>query len=335
MRNKKLDYTEYREAFYEFMASGKEVRTQDNKEKLILTDNEKWKQCYKPTDKIRKLLPPFWFVSDQGNLISLQSGKAKWLKKDEENGRYSYHFLIWEDEDTFRRKNIEAHNLVWLVFGGKSFGRAEELLEEFGIDAFGVKNDKEIKLNGHHKDKKENNSPDNIEVITTEAHKVIDKVPSPEKMKDSERVNSFLTDFSNMAAVENPNGITVLLTGQKLDKDTNEIIDDDGYRSLESVNSIKFSSEAMKQIQLLTTKAISRQIINLITEKLLEEYGLEYFQEPRYLFTTDYTFYRCSANGTDTLDITEVTDIQELQNKSFIKCYINSNHNAECFIAQE
>lgn len=331
MKNK--DYKDYKEIFDREMNSGRKIYTQDKTEELIIEDNEKWKQCYKPEDKIREQLPPFWFISDRGNLISVAKGKAYWLKKEDFNnsGRYSYHCNICIDSETSVNKNIELHNLVRIVFGGLSYGKADELLQQQGIFAFGVKNSQQIKLNGHHIGDKADNSPDNIELITTEAHKIIDKTP---KKTDPETIHKFLAELGKMAEQEEPDKFTLLLTGQKIDKDTLEIIEDNGYRVLLGTNKIILSRNAVDQMITLQKNIKNAWLIDEVTKALCKTYGLEYFVVPKYLCTTDYSFYKCEKVA-DELHITEVTDVNELVNKSFIMCNLNKDRQAEYLIDKE
>lgn len=328
MRNELLSSKEYKNIFDREMNSGKKIYTQDKTEELIIDDNEKWKQCYKKGDKAREQLPKYWFISDQGNLISVAKGKAYWLKKDESNGRYSYHFVIQTDEETSVKKNIELHNLVRIVFGGLSYGMAEDMLQEQGIFAFGVKNSKEVKLNGHHIGDKADNSPENIELVTTKAHTIIDKVP---KDSDPEKMKKFLMEFGEMAQTEEPHKISVLLTGQRLDANTHEVIADDNVRVLYGTNKITLTEQAMKELVHMQTEGKNVWLVNRITEVLLQTYGLEYFTDPKYLCTKDHSFFKCEKIDTE-LVITRTDDMLELAGKHFIMCYLNKDNYAECVI---
>lgn len=331
LKKKDLDYKDYKKIFDREMNSGKKIITQDTKEELIIDDNEKWKQCYSPKDKARSQLPIYWFVSDQGNLISVYKNKAYWLKKDEDNGRYSYHFNIYTDEETSVKKNIEAHNLVRIVFGGLSYGIAEDMLQEQGIFAFGIKNSEEVKLNGHHIADKSDNSPGNVELVSTNAHKIIDKVPKKNK---PEAIAKFLSEFGDMAAVEVPDKFSILLTGQKIDKDTLEIIEDDGSRALYETDKIMLSKEAVEQLISIQNDVKNRWLIDRIVNTLTSTYGIEYFLEPKYLCTQNHSFFKCEKIA-DELVITQVNDIRELVDKHFIMCYLNQDNKAECMIESQ
>lgn len=319
-------YRDYKRLFDKEMNSGKRIYTQDGSEELIIEDNEKWRQCYKPGDRVREQLPQYWFCSDKGNLISVVKGKAYWLKKDEWNGRYSYHFNVYLDDETSVKKNIELHNLVRIVFGGLSYGLADDMLQEQGIFAFGIKKSKEVKLNGHHMGDKEDNSPENVELVTTNAHKVIDALP---KNADTENISKFLAKFGDMAEVEEPNKISILLTGKKLDKDFN-VIEDNGYRALYGTDKVVLTKKAMKDFMALQNECESRWIVNRIIEVLVQTYGSEYFIEPKYLCTTN-SFYKVEKIAEE-LHITGVDDITELTDKHFIMCYLNKDNRAECSI---
>lgn len=332
-RNKELTYKDYKKIFDKEMNSGKKIYTQDKSEELIIEDNEKWKQCYKPGDRVREQLPQYWFISDRGNLISVVREKAYWLKKEDFNnsGRYSYHCNIYIDDETSVKKNIELHNLVRIVFGGLSYGVADELLQEQGLFAFGVKNSEEIKLNGHHIGDKADNTPGNIELLSTNAHKIIDKVP---KKTDTETVQKFLAEFGAMAEQEEPSRFSILLTGQKIDTDTMEISEDNGFRALYGTDKIVLSKKAMLDLIALQNGFKSKWLVDRVTEVLCKTYGLDYFTEPKYLCTTEYSFYKCEKVA-DELHITEINDIRELVNKHFIMCYLNKDRQAECYIENQ
>lgn len=328
--NKDYTVNDYRKIFEMAIDSNIEIRTQDGKDQLVIADNEKWSPCYKQGDKKREQLPKYWFISDKGNLVSCQSGKAMLLKKDNDNGRYSYHFHITIDDNTVT-KNIECHNLVWLVFGGLSYGKAEELLEEQGIFAFGRKNSEEIKLNGHHVGDKEDNSPDNVELVTTPAHIIIDKVP---KNSDSNKVNDFLMEFGKMAVAEEPSKISILLTGQKLNKDTLEIESDNGFRCLYGTDKVTLSKKAIYQLLTMQNGYKSKWLIDKATELILKTYGIDFFTEPKYLCTKEMEFYKCEKIGEE-LVITDINNMGEIIDKHLIMCYLNSDNVAEVYIDKQ
>lgn len=315
---KDLEYRDYKKIFDKEMNSGKRIFTLDNKEELIIEDNERWKQCYKPGVKAREQLPQYWFVSSSGNLISVYKGKACWLKKDECNGRYSYHFNIDIDGETTICKNIEVHNLVGIVFGSPTYGIAKDMLDKQGLFAFGIKNSDEVKINGHHTLGKEDNSPESIEFVSTDIHKVIDKVP---KKSDTESEVNFLKEFGSMVSKEVPDKASVLLTGQKDGKE---------YSFIDTTNKLKLSGNAMQELLTLQNGAMSRWLIDKVTEMLLKDYGLDYFTEPKYL-SSGQSFYRCEK-GDEGLYITEIEDISELADKNIIMCCINEDGQAEFFI---
>lgn len=321
----------YKSIFDDVIENNIPITTNDKKEKLVITDGEIWKQCYKYGDKVRDKLPTYWFISDKGNLISVKHGKPRLLKKDYLNGRYSYHFNINIDDETKIKKNIEGHNLVRLVFGGLSYGKADDLLDEDGIFAFGIRTNKKLTLQGHHIGKKEDNSPYNIELLSANAHKVLHKA-STVGLNDIKDIKKILVEFERMASEEEPNKISVLFTGQKVDKNTLEITDNNEIKlldTMESNDNIKLSKQELQKLQ-------SMCIIDNAIVMLLDTYGMDYLEEPKYLTTRvgEYRFYKCE-NVADEICITETNDTRELAGKDYIMCYFNENNEVECNIQKD
>lgn len=321
---KKKTFEKYLEIFEMEINSNEFIFTQDKKEKINISEIKNWKPCYKKGDKIRELLPQFWFISDKADIISVAKGKAYLLKKDDSDGkgRYSYHFYIHNADDTYSMKNIEAHNLLVLVYGGLTYGKADKLLEDRGLYAMGVKDRNKLNVQGHHI-KNKDNSIDNVELLSTKAHDIVHKIPK-EVIDDT--CISFMNELGTLATDEEPNKISVLRTGQQVDKNTLEIIEDDTSRLLYATDDVKMSNNAIKQIQ-------RYNIINIATDLLINSYGNDYFIEPKYLYTKDNTsyFYKCEMVA-DELKITEINDTRELANKHFIKCYVNADDKIECCI---
>lgn len=80
-KNKKLTAEEFKEIFEKEVKSNMVITSRDKKEKIVIADNEEWRQCYKQNDENREELPKYWFLSDRGNLISVFSGKPYLIKK--------------------------------------------------------------------------------------------------------------------------------------------------------------------------------------------------------------------------------------------------------------
>lgn len=153
----------------------------------------------------------YWFVSSEGDVISVYKDKPLWLLKDCDNGRYSYHFNI--GKDTINNKNIELHNLIGLVFGSYRFGKAKELLDQFGIYAFGVLDNKKVAVNGHHIDcNKSNNRADNIEFLTSYAHNLLESAPDFGSASE-EDINNYMDTVKKLVKRETPDKNTVIYSG--------------------------------------------------------------------------------------------------------------------------
>ena len=219
--------------------------TSNPNKRFEAADGEKFKQCYADTPT-RKTFPKYWFISDGCNLISMESGEPKWIEgyKKNKTGK-CYKYIIY-DGDTMQKKNIEAHNLVALVFESEVYGRALELLEQDGVFSFGVKNNEKLSNNGHHKDgNRANNNPNNIQIVTNTIHTLIDRIPNPNGTGEQEI--EFMQQLGELAAKEEPNKITVLFTGYTYDPKENNWYKD-GEKSIHAVNKITLSPYAANQL---------------------------------------------------------------------------------------
>lgn len=332
-RHKKpLTAKEYEDLFYEWINSGKPIKTADGSQTLEMVDGEEWKACYDPDDKARKVFPQNWILSDHGNLVSVRkNGKVRLIKKCFNGGRYASHYFGIK-EQTIKNRRISLHNLVGVVFGSETYGRATELLKDQGIDAFGSMGDKD-KINGHHKNKVTTTtdySPNNIRILTTEAHKLENIPKDPE---DREKVFSYMERCACVASEENPEGMTVVYTGQELNKDTLAVVSDNGYMDIESVNRIILTPDAYKSLVALYNKVISSGIVDRCVEQLTKQFGVEWFQNNDRYFLTPYgDIYKCVIEGEGVLRNIEIFDTIELVNKTLINCYINDKKQAECYI---
>ena len=144
-----------------------------------------------------------------------------------------------------------------------------------------------------------------------------------------EDVDNFLIDFELMASEEEPNKISVLFPGHKVDKKTLEIINDNEIKLLDTMysqNNVKFTEQALNQMKSI------RIIINAI-DLLIDKYGIDFFEESKYLLTRDkeYLFYKCEHIENE-LSITEINQLSELINKDYILCYLNEDNKLECYI---
>ena len=94
---------------------------------------------------------------------------------------------------------------------------------EKGINAFGVKNTKELRVNGHHKDSdRNNNTPKNIQLLSTKAHTLLDSIPKSDASMDKHI--EFMKKFADIAENEAPGKISVVFPGYSINAETGKII---------------------------------------------------------------------------------------------------------------
>lgn len=220
--NKELMGKDYAQMFQEYISEGKDIYNDKKTEQLILEDGETFIQCYADT-KARELFPPYWFVSDIGNLVSLSTGEPVWLKQNERKDGSKYYKFGIKDENGnhVQCKNIEVHNLVALVHGADVFGQAKELIEQDGIYSFGVNNKIKSKVQGHHKDgEHSNNSVKNIQVLTSDMHTILRKTPSPDAT--DEKLFIYIRELSKQLQIEEPNKPVIVFDGYTYNKRTGE-----------------------------------------------------------------------------------------------------------------
>lgn len=226
----------YKRIFDEEMREGREVLNM-NGEVLPLEEGEYFTQCYSSDDPAREVLPYSWFLSNKnGNVITVYpSKKLEWITKiDDGNGYYKYKY---RHPTTNKIKNIMVHNLVALVYGAKRFGKVDKLLKEKDVYAFGNINDP-LNVNGHHvisqKEKDNMFNPDNIELVTSQTHKVLHSAPK-EGATEEERA-TYVKKIGDIASKEAPGKIVVFCV-------------DGDKKYVDAVNSIQISKEALDQIQ--------------------------------------------------------------------------------------
>ena len=245
--NNELTGKEYAQMFQEYISEGKDIYNDKKTEQLILEDEEIFIQCYANTET-RRLFPPYWFVSDIGNLVSLSTGEPVWLKQNErDNGSKYYKFGIKDSEGNHvQYKNIEVHNLVALVHGSDIFGQAKELLEKDGIFAFGVNNKAESKVQGHHKDgDHSNNNVKNIQILTSDMHNLLEKAPSPDA--SDEKIFTYMKELSNQLQIEEPGKPVFTSAGYTVNTKTGEYKDADVYAQVLSFTQEEYL-EAMRVV---------------------------------------------------------------------------------------
>lgn len=181
-------------------------------ERLIIGEDEIFRQCYDPEDTPRKSLPAFWFVSNKGNVIDIsQPEQPEWRNKyyRKESNSYCYKYPLLLEDGSIASKNVEMHNLIGIVFDSYRFGKANKLLDENGLLAFGIKDKRKECVNGHHEDgNKQNNDYTNITMVSTPVHVLLDKVPGADA--GQEKSVKFMQEFSERMDEENPGKITVI-----------------------------------------------------------------------------------------------------------------------------
>lgn len=324
-KDKKLTAKQYKEIFDREINSNRIITTSDKTEELVITDGERWKQCYKKGNKTREKFPKYWFISDKCNLISVQRGKPFLVRKNKQGkDRFAYKFYIYEkDKDKPVLKSIQCHNLVWLVFDGKSYGSAKKMIKKDGIYAYSING-----VNGHHVGDKSNNNPECIEALMGKVHRLVTRAQRLNR-NNVEDVDNFLIDFELISNEEEPNKISVLFPGHKVDKNTLEMINDDEIKyidTIDSLDNVKFTKQALNKM-----KSVS--IIICAIDLLMDKYGVDFFEESKYLFTRDeeYLFYKCEQVENE-LSITEINQLSGLANKDYILCCLNEDNKVECYI---
>lgn len=239
---------DYRELFAELYNSGEEIINNTTKETFVPEDGEEFRQCWDDT-ATRRELPKYWFVSDKENLLSVKKDKLVWLNKNrrKDSNKISYKFAR-PTENGAKNQNIEAHDLVGLVWGSEAFGHAEQLLEEKGLEAFGINSSEEDCVQGHHISGDDtDNSPENIKFVTDKVHSLMGNSPKPEE--SDKKHFAYMEKAGKILARENPDKITILLDGYVYDKTTGEW-SDTGVCDVISVDSVQLSPGATIQLKL-------------------------------------------------------------------------------------
>lgn len=321
-KEKELDYRQYEKLFRSLALEGLWVSTDDGTESIFIDQYEDWRQCYSPYSTARAELPKYWFVNSKGDLISVQSGKAVLLKKDDK--------LSAEDREQNPEKktnrylnyhydggaNITAHTLVALVFESMAYGRAQELINEKGLAAFG-NSAKEDNVQTHHLDSnKQNNRPSNLENVTALSHKILNV--NQDRVTDESRAD-FMQKFSRTAAVEEPGRISLLIMDEEPDmRDTTKQVP---TKQLSAVNDISFSKESFDKVMQLYDKAIEekhRLIADECVKLILQHKSLDYFNDKRYICYNNSLYFECIKTAADEISTTEVEYSEKIKNPIFI-----------------
>lgn len=236
----------YVENFRQHVAAGRPIYNTDKTDILKTEDGEVFMQCYADTPR-RYQFPEYWFVSDKTHLVSMESGEPVWLKNNERaNGSICYKFMLKREDGSVQIKNIEAHNLIGLVFGSETYGKSRELLDKEGVVSFGPKKKGVLKNNGHHIDQDHNNNdPDNIQFVTTDVHTLMDSSPSPDA--DEEKLFRFMQKLGKLASQEEPDKITVFFDGYKYDEETAQFVKDK-KKAIYATKKITLSPRALAEL---------------------------------------------------------------------------------------
>ena len=239
--NNKKDYTYYLTKFIQLLQQNAIVTDTDGNT-FHLQDEKNWKQVYDEHITSRSIFPHSWFLSSGEvdkvpKLINIAYTSPRWLKRNIHGADkvcYKPKLII---DGTRKTKNLEEHNLVALVYPelAEAYGKAKELIEEKGVLAFGKEEDN---AHGHHKakySKSKDNSASNIQPTMKPVHEFIThKIPSPNATLEEEI--AFMRAFGKLAAEQEPNKPTILLTNHRYDPKTLEYIGNNDTISIHSFN---------------------------------------------------------------------------------------------------
>lgn len=236
---------EYKTLFAEMYNTGEIIYNENTGEVFEAEDGEEFLQCWADTTTRRKF-PLYWFVSDRGNLLSVKKDRIRWLNKNKRSNseKISYKFMEKLENGT-KNRNIEAHNLVGLVWGAEPFGLAAELLEEKGLDAFGVNNKEKPMVQGDHVNGNEtDNSPGNIQFVTDDIHVLIGNAPGYENTGAAHYKH--MQKLGKVMEKENPSKTTVVFTGDVCDSKTGNWSRTGGH-PIFATDKLQMSEDVMKQ----------------------------------------------------------------------------------------
>jgi hypothetical protein len=199
-----------------------------------------------------------------------------------------------------------AHILVGLVFESTKYGKSNSDINQKGIFAFGKE---ESKINGHHIGSRNDNSPDNIEFVSTNVHKLIHKHPNNLKSE-----LEFIQDFSKIAQDEEPTKPSVLFPSELI------------Y----SPKNLKFTGRALKELNTLCLNAQKELLVREVVNILSFTFGVGFFIEPKYFSLNNGSDIYICKKTSDSISIKNSINPVELIDKHFIACYVNSKGYAEC-----
>lgn len=238
---------EYLELFIELYNNGEPIEDNTTKEVFEAQEGEEFRQCWADTPE-RRLFPKYWFVSLIGNLLSVKPDRIQWIHKNkrDKSNKISYKFMADKgDGEGAKLHNVEEHNLVALVWGAERFGRAEKLIEDKGMEAFGINSKTEVNVQGHHKNRNDkDNSVENIKVVTNQVHVAIENAPKHDAPEGKHF--EYMKDLGKLMTEENPNSMTVVLTGEAYNLKTGEWVESD--IDVFATNKITLSPTAYMQI---------------------------------------------------------------------------------------
>ena len=90
----------------------------------------------------------------------------------------------------------------------------------------------------------------------------------------------------------------------------------------------------MRQINEMALVAQCKQLVDMISEQLLTDKGIEYFNTPKYLTIGEEYFYKCVRDGEDKFLMEEV-DKEEAKDKKLIHCFVGDDGYAYGYIEEE
>ena len=102
------------------------------------TKDREWSMAWSDESLARSQLKKYWFVSTEGDVISVRGEKPKYLRKDTINkrGYIKYHMSI-----DGKPKSINGHALTAVVFKACIMPDAQKSMDEHGIYSLGKRND--------------------------------------------------------------------------------------------------------------------------------------------------------------------------------------------------
>lgn len=171
--------TRYKKQFNKLLRENAYVSTNPTKGKPKsiqlnpATINRKWEQCYSLKDTPRREYPKYLFISNDEYLVSLANGKPILLMTEptgKDGNRKRYRFYDNKGE----KRSQQSYSIMAVCFGSRRIGKANELLQKYGLDAFqqGLLHVHHVK--GFNPDKPAR--PKDLEIVTSEDHKAIHKL---------------------------------------------------------------------------------------------------------------------------------------------------------------